>query len=608
MIRRLALGLALAAVSCNKTVEDSGDPSPQPPAWRLGEVLDTEGPAVFAKTTGSWGGDLYLLRLQGTHYEMGYQHGRLVGVELMEMWWTYMAALGAEMNITDPVVVDTILGNLLDQAWEQYGPNTPQIFLDELQGMADGMAAEGLSYGDSEADLVLLPQRLITLMDLAMSSQLDPSDLSGIATFLQSGYTAALLDYYGEAPPALTPRMAEAMDTIRAAKPTGNLMGPGLNCSYYAAWGPRTQDGSMIVTRNMDFAADTGMDKYAMITVFVPDQGVPYASISWLGAATGALAGISAEGITVSAVGASSPLERIKTEPALFRAREVLEFAHNLDEAKPYLYNTVGDGLTRAPTIGYNALLTWGDPRGAGAGAEAIIVEHNGLSIGAYHHHSDCSVDTELVRFDLEGTSTTHTAQTDPELVNTEAEAKEIDALAQIRTFAHDGTDYLRDESGRYIDDPAGVPLQTGRPMDCAVYRGDEAMAYGVRMHQTACGGPADGGDDVMIDGGSYKYRYTPMRLLTEAWETGSALEWKGEELVPAGAPTLIGLDEGELVSRTAAMGSNVWDVVYDATKLKIRVSYESGTGEGWTAASAQPPFMEIDLDDLFLLNDQAAR
>lgn len=603
MKRHLALALAILTMSCNKTPDETSDPEDLPPDWRIGTVIDTEGPAVFAKTQGSWGGDLYLLRLEGTHYEMGYQHGVLVGARLIDMWWTFMGALGGEMGIEDPAVVDQILGNLMDQAWTHYEPNTPQIFKDEFEGMAAGMAAEGLSYGESSEDLAKLPRRLITLIDLAMSSQLDANNIAGISAYLQAGYTEALLEHYGEAPPAPSPSLAEALVALRQSGAHGNLFGPGLNCSYYAAWGDRTEDGSMIVTRNMDYASDTGLGDYAMVTVFVPDGGIPYASISWLGASMGALAGISAEGITVSAVGASSPYERIKTEPALFRAREVLEFAHNLDEAKPYLYSTVNDGLVRAPTIGYNALLTWGDPRGAGANAEAVILEHNGLSIGAYSHKSDCSVESALLRFDLAGTATVLTPASDPALVNAEADAKEINANAEIRLFRHDGTDFVRDGEGHYIEDSAGMPLQTGKPLACALFRGDEAMAYGVRQHQTACNGPADGGTGLMIEGGSYKKRYLPMRDLTFAWETGSEMSYNGEVLVPAGAPKKIGLDEGELVSRTAAMDSNVWDVVYDATKLKIRLSYESGTGETWLAASEQPPFTEIDLADLFLLD-----
>lgn len=600
-----ALALVGLLASCNKT-EDTVDTEAGPPDWRIGEVVDTEGRAVLAKTPGTWGEDLWILRLEGTHYEMGYQHGRLVGPMLADLWWTYMGALGAEMGVDDAEAVDELLGNLLDSAWVWYGPNTPPEFHEELQGMADGMAAAGVEYGEGDEDLVLIPQRLITLIDLAMSSQLDPNDLGGVAGFLQTGYSDALAERYGVARQPVRPDLEDTLRALQALGATGNLLGPNLNCSFYAAWGDRTADGGMIATRNMDFTSDSGLSKYAMVTVFVPDDGVPYASISWLGVTTGILAGISAEGLTVSAVGASSPYERIATEPAVFRAREALENATTLDEALPYLYNEVGDDITRAPTIGYNALLTWGDPHNSGADAQAVILESNGLSTGVYHHHNDCSVTAELLRYDAAGTPTHLTPETDPDLVNAEADAKEIDDQAQVRLFQHDGTDFVLDGDGHYIEDPSGQPIQTGYVNACSLYRGDEALQYGVRQHQKACNGPVNGGDRLMIDGGSYKYRYTPMRLMTEAYAAGSSFTWEDELIIPdsGGTQVPIGLDEGEAISRVAAMSSNVYAVVYDATNMKIRVSYESGTGDDWVSAAEQPAFLELDLDDLFLLDE----
>jgi hypothetical protein len=361
------------------------------------------------------------------------------------------------------------------------------------------------------------------------------------------------------------------------------------------------------MTRNMDFTADSGLYEYAMIAVYVPDGGVPSASVSWLGASLGMLAGLSEEGIAVSAVGSSSPYERIATEPAVIRAREALQGSRTLGEASVFLTNDVGDGIVRAPTIGYNALVSWGDPRNGGAGAEAVIIENNGLEAGLFLHRSDCSVEETLLRFGPDGSVTTSWTHVDhPDEVNTEAEAVEIDAEGRVRLFALDDEGRVQyDKYGVPVEDPLGSPVQTGYPMDCALYRGDEAMAYGVRVHQTAANGPADGGRGIMIDSGSYRNRYTPMREMTLAYAAGAAYEREGRTIIPDndGSPVPIGIAEAEQISRVAAMSSNVWDVIYDTTHLVVRVSYESGEGENWVRASDQPAFLEIDLHDLFLTN-----
>lgn len=612
MIRRLSSLLLLTAclpLSCPKP--DTGDSQLEEACtapvdqWTVGEVIDTEGCGVLAKVDEAdtpWGGPFYVLRVEGSHYDMGYQHGRLVGPYLMDLWWTYMETLAEEAGLGSAETMDTLLGSMMDTVWDtHYGPNSPQIFHDEIEGFADGMEAAELEYRDGDVDLIRMPQRIITLIDLAMSSELDFDDLGGLSEYISSGYTDDLLAYYGEsAAMSVDPEAQWIEDSLLGtADPLHAADGPLLQCSYFAAWGDRTDDGGLYMTRNMDFTEDTGIQGMAAMAVYVPDDGVPYTSISWLGANLGALAGISQEGIAVSAVGASSPYERIATEPALFRAREALENSTNLDDAMPYLMNDVGDGLNRAPTIGYNALIGWGDPRNDGAGAEAAIMESNGLEAGIFRHYTDCSVEESLIRYDLDGEATMWTHAEHPDIVNTEAEAKEIDGEGNIRYF-------VQDAHGAYVEvaeGEGGEPIQTGYPSDCALYRGDEAMAYGVRIHQSAANGPMRDNPGLMVESSSWTKRYWPMYQMTVAYEQGTAMEWNDAELIPdnGGEQVKIGLDETELISRTAAMSSNVWDVVYDTTDLVVRVSFESGTGDDWVRASEQPAFLEIDLNAVFL-------
>jgi hypothetical protein len=531
---------------------------------------------------------------------MGYQYGRLMGPLMEERWETYMDALDKEAGLSGEDTIRNIIGNVIDVAWEWFAPHVPERFHEELAGVVAGLADAGVTGPAMEA----LPRRIITMVDLAMSSQLDPRDLEAMMALLNEGVSRALREYYARPTAPVSPRVRKVVEQLAEVGPR-RLLAP-LQCSFFAAWGHRTDHGGLYATRNMDFTSDTGMHRFASIAAFVPDDGVPYVTISWVGANLGALAGMSREGLTVSAVGASSPYERIDTEPALFRAREVLERATTLEQALAFLTNNVGDDITRAPTIGYNALVAWGDPRGGGAAASAVILENNGLSSGVFRHHTDCSVESFLMRYEPWGEGVTHTPASWPGLVNSEAEAVEVDAAGRPRLFAHDGTDYVRDAAGNYVEDPAGVPLRTGYPLPCALYRGDEALAHGVRLHQDACNGPArEGAPGLMLSCNSYRNRYTVMREMTEAWAAGEAWYRNEQEIIASngGVPAPITMDGAEAVSRAAAMPENTWDVVYDATRLVLRLSYESGTGAGWLPASEQPPFLEIRLEDLLLVD-----
>lgn len=141
------------------------------------------------------------------------------------------------------------------------------------------------------------------------------------------------------------------------------------------------------------------------------------------------------------------------------------------------------------------------------------------------------------------------------------------------------------------IDGPRGGPLWMVRV---------EGSEYEMASH-----GPLDGdGTGLMIEGGAYRDRYTPQYERTAACEQGAAYYHDEIEYIPdnGGQPMPIGLDEVEAISRVAGMdSSNVWNVVWDATNLVIRVSFESGTGDDWIAAKDQPSYLWIDLDDLFL-------
>ena len=597
------------SASDDDDVADDDDDDDVVASWVVGEIVDTEGAGVLATIEGPWGDDLWVVRVEGSQYEMGYQYGRLQGQLLLDLWWTYVGEIGEELGASDPETADEMVGALLDQIWDHFEPNTADEHIELLEGIADGMDAAELEYGE---EMLVFIHRIVSFAELAVSSHLDGDDIIGLANLVNNGYSDELMDYYGRAADASQGADAEdlqallEMGTDPATIPAEQQ--GVFNCSSYAAWGEHTEGGALYGTRNMDFSAGTGIYQYGNVAAFIPDDGVPFVTVSWAGMTLGGLAGINREGVSIGNAQSSSPMERLATESALLGGTRVLQHATDVDSA-------IGL-LEKAPTVGVAGVVGWGDPANAGAGAEAAAFEMNGISLAVMRNRHDCSVDTTLYRFAYNGAvESTWTNADDPELANLEKDAFEIDGEANIRYFACNDpceaeADLVVDAHGRYTEvaNPEdGMPLRTGFTTDCAVYRGDSALNHGVRVHQSASQGPMSGdGTGLMHYAGAYKERYLPYGEMTQAYAAGAPYEAWDETVIEdnAGTPIPIGLDEVEMMSRVTGMRtSNVWDLVFDATNLVIRVSYESGTGDDWVGAHEQPSFLEIELEDLFLLD-----
>lgn len=96
-----------------------GGPVIHPELWEVGEVEKTCGNGLLARMKTGYG-DVRVLRVQGSHAEMGYQYGCLLGQAIVDLWWTFMASLAAEEDaIGSPEEADAILGLGLDLAWDQ---------------------------------------------------------------------------------------------------------------------------------------------------------------------------------------------------------------------------------------------------------------------------------------------------------------------------------------------------------------------------------------------------------------------------------------------------------------------------------------------------------
>ena len=595
---------------------DAGSGNELADKWPLGTVTRVCGDGLLAEMD-SPSGPFGILVVRGEHYEMGLQAGCLIGDRVGQFYDSFMSyflaeveGAAAEMGL-DPDAVAVLLASMMENLWAHMAPYVPAEQLDEIAGFHDavmGDPALAAFWPGSTPE-----QGLRALVLLSNLSDLDWSgSTEEVLEKLSSGMSAEAADYYEAI--ASAGKSGDAWDLCAAASAAG-AVSPGrmaelfsrvlpfrTSCSFFAAWGERTQDQHLLGSRNLDWSTDTGISALKGISIYGPADGHAHATIGYLGF-VGALAGMSERGVVVSEVGSESVMERLGGEPWTVKFREVLEQADDLDEGIALATGTHPDSVLRPPTIGYNWMIAYGDPPSGGFSGAAAL-ETNAAFAGVHRQGFDCDPSSQLVHFDAAGAaSAAWTDAAQPFLANLEAEAVEVDDQANPRFFAVDaeGEVALDGDGCPVAQDPSGAPFSTGRVLPCAVYRGDEAMMHGIRRWQKAANGPQSG-DGLMCHAGSYRNRYLVMHDLVSAYETGEAYQHDGHVWAEAaGQKVAMGIDEAETVARAAALGSNVLSVAYDATGLTVRVSWETGSGDGWQAAS-EHDYVTIDLGQAFSL------
>jgi hypothetical protein len=603
----LLVALGLVAAACSDD-DDSG-----PPDWNVGTLVRWVDDGLLAELDAPYG-TLRIVRVQGSHYDMGYQYAYLLHAEIQGIWDNIFGPLIGEEFGMDPELAIDIFNGIMDQAWNHTLPHTSQDFLDELEGARDG--AEDAGHADPDG-LVDILRRVMMLVDTSQANEFG-GDVGTMTRFFTNGYSAGFAAFYGLAS-AADPMDGESFAEREAIE--GRFAPPHLveqlmqrfavpSCSFFAAWGPRTVDGRQIASRVLDFSADIGLVDYALVTVFVPEGGAAYATIGYVGMLS-TFAGMNEHGLALSAVGSSSAVDRLNTQSISMKAREALEFAEDLDDGLPMLTGSLEDGVTRAPSVGTVAMLAWGDPTGGGAMAEAAATEFNGAYASLYRFGASpaCGEAAYLFEYDVSGQLSAEYNHVDhPDMANLEEDAYEIGKDGAIRTFLVDqNQEFVYDAtSGELIDDPDGLPYRVGYPLPCAVFRADPAMNFLVRRYQVASNGPARDSTRILMHlAGAYKNRHIPQYYMLDAYERGVAFEWEGVEVIPSSGqvPRPIGVEEAKNIISVVAMDqANTFNAIYDTTNLVIYVAYESGRGAAWTKA-ADNEYVELRLADLLPAN-----
>lgn len=105
-----------------------------------------------------------------------------------------------------------------------------------------------------------------------------------------------------------------------------------VGCSSFGVWGENTTTGSMIIGRNFDFWVGDEFAQNKIVQFVAPDSGHRFAYITWGGFA-GVVSGMNDKGLTITINAAPSEVPINTATPVSLLAREILQYAKNINEA-----------------------------------------------------------------------------------------------------------------------------------------------------------------------------------------------------------------------------------------------------------------------------------
>jgi hypothetical protein len=207
---------------------------------------------------------------------------------------------------------------------------------------------------------------------------------------------------------------------------------PLLGCSAFGLGPSRTKDGHAIMARAFDFEAGQMYDRDKAVYFVAEDGKIPFASVAWPGM-VGVLSGMNLEGVSVVVNGGRAREPRVSGEPVIFTLRDVMQNAHDTNEAIAILSKQ---------EVMVSHIVFVGDASGHFAvverapGATAFVRENKDDSRVAVTNHFEGPLASDPKNLTVENKTTTlpRRAKLDEMLSKIDSHADDVkDAVAMLR-------------------------------------------------------------------------------------------------------------------------------------------------------------------------------
>ncbi|MCB0334240.1 MAG: hypothetical protein KDD55_12115, partial [Bdellovibrionales bacterium] len=229
-------------------------------------------------------GRIRVLYVQGTPYERGYQHGKLLRREVQDNL-NYLYKEGLKKFRSEI---------LFEEAFERLRPFIPQDYIEEMHGLAHGAR---------------LPLKVVHYIHVlpSISEWGRKKDLKKVIKRMMDGELAT-------------------------------------SCSNFGVLPSGCEDGNMYTVRILDWGLHkiSKLHEYPLLTISKPEKGNVAVNIGWVGF-LGAISGMNEQGITLGEMGyGDPPNETLHGKPMPFLLREVLQDANNLADVRRIISTSPG--------------------------------------------------------------------------------------------------------------------------------------------------------------------------------------------------------------------------------------------------------------------------
>jgi len=268
--------------------------------WPEREAVQTFGPA-YRYPSGGW---IYL-HIEGAPYERGYQHGHLMAREIPEYLERSAADLGSK------------------EQWDQYRTTANALFLrgfdreimEEMRGIADGASDAGAKWLN----------RRIDLMDIVVANvTVELGELASAVSTTATGLEGLRLD-----------RPAYAGGTADSVMD---------HCSAFAATGPATRDGKMVIGHITWWSLTLAEQTNVMLDI-KPANGHRMLIQSYPGGIESGTDWYQNDaGVVLTETTIRQTPFNMQGTPIAFRARMAIQYGGNIDEVVQQL-GTRNNGL-----------------------------------------------------------------------------------------------------------------------------------------------------------------------------------------------------------------------------------------------------------------------